>query len=450
MLTLLFQSFVRSTGVKIGLGLLLAAGLVSLLVGRQFLDRQQRHSREVVAAQRTELRQLAKFNAEEMGLMLYYAQFALVNETPPLAGLSIGQRDVNPAIQRVTIRGLEAQKYDADLNNPTNLLLGNIDFSFVLIYLFPLLIIAFTYSAVSEERENGTWRLVAVQSRNLLGFIAQLFAVRLAVVLALLALLLGLAVPVLGLPLDAAFGLFAATVAGYVLAWFGLCFAVASLHRPSGTNAVLLVTAWLALLVVVPAALNQYLLTRYPIPEALATTVKQRKAYHEKWDQPQAPTVARFYAHYPQFRHFPLPNTNFSWLWYYAMQQMGDDDSARESGELRQKLEQREAASHRLGQWLPSLHAQLRLSDLARSGLGNQVRFLDETTRFHERLRLYFYPKIFGEFPVQNEPWDRHTVATFSDRLPVRAVDFLLPPLLFALLFAGLGWLNFRRHLYRL
>ena len=450
MLTLLFQSFIRSKGVKIGLGFLLAAGLVSLLVGRQFLGRQQRNQREVVAAQRAELAQLARIHAKEMGLMLYYAQFALVNDTPPLAGLSIGQRDVNPAIQRVTIRGLEAQKYDADLNNPTNLLLGNIDFSFVLIYLFPLLIIAFCYGTVSEERENGTWRLVAVQSRGLLSFIGQLFAVRLAVVLGLLALLLGLAVPVLGMPLDAPFGLFAATAVGYVLAWFGLCFGVASLHRPSSTNAVLLVTAWLGLLVVVPAALNQYLLARYPIPEALATTVKQRKGYHEKWDQPQAPTVARFFAHYPQFRHYPLPNTTFNWLWYYAMQQMGDDDSAREAGELRQKLAQREAASHRLGQWLPSVHAQLRLSDLARSGLGNQVRFLDETTRFHERLRLYFYPKIFGESPVQNEPWGQRPVETFADRAPVHVADFLLPPLLFALLFAGLGWLNFRRNLYRL
>ena len=60
--------------------------------------------------------------------------------------MAIGQRDVNPSIQSVTIRGLEGQKYDSELNNPNNFLLGNIDFSFVLIYLFPLLIIAFTYN----------------------------------------------------------------------------------------------------------------------------------------------------------------------------------------------------------------------------------------------------------------------------------------------------------------
>ncbi|CCH55102.1 hypothetical protein BN8_04337 [Fibrisoma limi BUZ 3] len=448
MLNLLFRSFIRSMGVKIGLGFLFLAGLVSLLIGRQFLDRQARNSRDVIAAQRVDLERHARFHPDEIGLVLYYAQFALVNQTPALAGLSIGQRDVNPSIQRVTIRGLEAQKYDADLNNPTNLLLGNIDFSFVLIYLFPLLIIAFTYSAISEERENGTWRMVAVQSRNLLGFIAQLFLVRLAVVLSLLLVLLGLAVVVLGIPLDGPFFLFAGTSVGYVLVWFGLCFWVASLHRPSGTNAVLLITIWLVLLLILPAGINQYMLSRYPLPEALATTVKQRKGYHEKWDMPKEPTVAKFYAHYPQFRPFGIPNTTFNWLWYYAMQQMGDDESARESGELRQKLQQREAVSHAFGLLIPSLHAQLQLNELAQSGLGNQLRFLDETTRFHERLRLYFYPKIFSNYPVKAERWDRHTVKTFSDCSPIRAGYVLLPPMLFGLLFGGLGWLNFRRNLY--
>ena len=448
MLTLMFRSFIRSTGVKIGLGFLFTAGLVSLLVGRQFLDRQTRNSRDVVTAQRADLARHSHFH-DEIGLVLYYAQFALVNQTPALAGLSIGQRDVNPSIQRVTIRGLEAQKYDADLNNPTNLLLGNIDFSFVLIYLFPLLIIALTYSAISEERENGTWRIVAVQSRNLLGFIAQLFLMRLAVVLGLLLVLLGLAVLVLVIPLDGPFFLFVGTSVLYVLVWFCICFFVTSLHRPSGTNAVLLISIWLVLLLILPAGINQYMLSRYPLPEALATTVKQRRGYHEKWDLPKEPTVTKFYAHYPQFRSFGIPTANSSWLWYYAMQQMSDDESARESGELRQKLQAREAVSHQFVLLLPSLQAQLQLNDLARSGLSNQLRFLDETTRFHEGLRLYFYPKIFSELSVKAERWDRHTVKTFDEQLPIQVDYALLPPLLFVLLFGGLGWLNFRRNLYQ-
>lgn len=212
----------------------------------------------------------------------------------------------------------------------------------------------------------------------------------------------------------------------------------------------LLVSIWLGLLLLLPAALNQYLLNQYPLPEAFATTIKQRKGYHEKWDLPKEPTLAKFYAHYPQYQNIPLPNTTFNWTWYYAMQQMGDDESAAESGQLRQKLDRREAVSHWFGWFVPALYAQLQLNDLARSGLGNQARFLDETTRFHERLRLYFYPRIIASAPVKNERWDRHRVETFRDRAPVGGAGAWLPPVLFVLFFAGLGWLNFRRNLHEI
>ncbi|MDZ7883705.1 MAG: hypothetical protein U5N53_12660, partial [Mycobacterium sp.] len=37
-------------------------------------------------------------------------------------------------------------------------------------------------------------------------------------------------------------------------------------------------------------------------------------------------TMDGFYAHYPQFQKYGVPDKQFDWLWYYAMQQMGDDD----------------------------------------------------------------------------------------------------------------------------
>jgi ABC-2 type transport system permease protein len=102
-----------------------------------------------------------------MGLLLYYFRFGLVNHTPNLAGLSIGQRDINPSIISVTIRNLEEQKYTTDLMNPMYQLLGNLDFSFVLLYFFPLIIIAFCFNIISEEKEEGTWSLLLTQAQNL-------------------------------------------------------------------------------------------------------------------------------------------------------------------------------------------------------------------------------------------------------------------------------------------
>lgn len=455
MIRLAFIQFIRSgryagAGIRIGIGFLLAVGVISLFVGNQFAQRQQQAIADVIDFQQTDFPRQAALHHDDMGLLLYYLKFSVINPTQPLTALAIGQRDVNASVQSVTIRALEGQKYDADLTNPANLLLGNVDFSFVLVYLFPLLIIAFTYSIISDEKENGTWSIVAVQSRHLFGFVGQLFLIRLAVLLAVLLVIIGLAVPMLGIPLDGSFWLFLGTSVGYLLFWFSVCFWVASLQRRSSTNAMLLLGIWLGLLIVLPAGVNNYLIARYPVPEAQATTLAQRRGYHEKWDTDKTATVEKFYAHYPQFRQVPITEMPTDWRWYYAMQQLGDDESAEQAGDLRQKLQQRERASLTIARFIPTLHTQLQLGELARSGLGNQLRFMDYTSRFHERMRLYFYPRIFTNAPVSAERWSNFKIDTFTDTAPLSPATVLGPLLLFVALFAGLGWTRFRQTIYHL
>jgi ABC-2 type transport system permease protein len=448
MMRLAFISFIRSGGVRTGLALLLVLGFISLVVGRQFNQRQQQAQVDVIAVQQHDFPHHAALHHDDMGLLLYYLKFSVINQPRALTGLSIGQRDVNASVQSVTLRALEGQKYDAELTNPASLLLGTLDFSFVLIYLFPLLIIAFTYSIISGEKENGTWPMVAVQCPWLPGLVGKLFLIRLAVVLAVLLLVGGLAIPLLGIPPDSVFGLFLATSALYVLFWFSICFWVASLQRSSSLNASLLLGIWLVLLVLMPAAVNSYIQARYPVPEAQATALAQRKQVHEKWDRDRTATTESFYAHYPQFRQLPVADLPFDWRWYYAMQQVGDDESAGQARELRHKLQQRETASRLLAQFIPTLHTQLQLNELARSGLRTQLRFQDHTTRFHEKMRLYFYPRIFSNAPVSAENWSGFRVETFADTTRIDPLTCLGPLLLVSALLAGLGWYRFRRTIY--
>ncbi len=448
MIRLVFINFFRSKSVKIGMIFIVLAGFISLFVGKQFSSKTQKHIAETAHFQKENLLRNAAYFKAEIGYVLYYAKFALVNHAPTISGLAIGQRDVNSSIKSLTIRNLEAQKYDAELNNPYNLLIGNIDFSFVLIYLFPLLIIAFTYNIISEEKESGTWKIVSVQSNNTFYFILQLFAVRLVTILFVLFVLLSFAIPFLKIPLDKSLFLFTSVAIFYILFWFGLCFWIASLHRNSNFNAVISLSLWIALIIILPAAINNYLVNKYPVPEALDTTLKQRKGYHEKWDMDKNITMNAFYAHYPQYKKYTLPQTDFSWQAYYPMQQMGDDASAKQAKELREKLQQREKASKAIAQFIPTLHTQIQLNDIVQTGMANQLRFLDKTSQFHEKLRLYFYPKIFEESPVANEKWENFKIETFTDNTTVSLARLLMPVLFFVLVFMGLGWWNFRRKVY--
>ena len=265
-----------------------------------------------------------------------------------------------------------------------------------------------------------------------------------------LLLIIALAIPLLGMPLDNPFWLFLGTSVGYILFWFSVCFWVASRQQRSSTNAIVLLGIWLLLLLVLPAGVNNYITARYPVPEAQATALAQRQGYHEKWDTDKTATIEKFYVHYPQFRQVPTVDMPTDWRWYYAMQQLGDDESAEQAGELRKKLEQRETVSRTIAQFIPSLHTQLQLSELARSGLGNQLRFMDYTGRFHEKIRLYFYPKIFSNAPVLGEKWTAFPVDTFTDATPIHPLSILGPLVLLSALFTGLGWYQFRQTIYQL
>lgn len=445
MLVLLFKNFIRSKGTKIGLFFLLLIGFISLLIGHQFQQKQRQTITETALYQKEHIARNAAFHKDEMGLLLYYIKFSLVNKTLPLNSLAIGQRDVNPSIQSVTIRGLEGQKYDAELHNPNNLLAGNLDFGFVLIYLFPLIIIAFSYNIISEEKESGTWKIVATQSQNTFLYILKLFYIRILSLIALLSIVLFIAILFLDIPFDLSLAAFYVLAVLYILFWFAVAFFIVSLQKNSNFNAVILLTIWLFMIIILPAVINSYIVRKYPVPEALELTLKQRNAYHEKWDMDKKITMDKFYAHYPQFRQYQLPNTEFSWLWYYAMQQMGDDESAVQSGELESKLEQRNQASKLIAQFVPTLHTQIQINEIARSDLGNQLLFLKKTKHFHEKMRLYFYPKIFANTAVDKENWDNFGIETFNDPSKVNPAGTFLPLLLFSLILIGWGWFNFNK-----
>jgi ABC-2 type transport system permease protein len=446
MTILLIKNFVRSRGLMIGLLLLFAAGLVSLHIGKHFLEKNQEIISKTAHYQQESISRTVQYNPKDIGLLLYYARFGLVNQLPNLAGLAIGQRDVNPSLQSVTIRNLEEQKYAGVLMNPMYQLLGNMDFSFVLIFFFPLVIIALCFNLVSEEKEEGTWSLVLSQSGNPLNMLRMKLLIRYVSVLLVLFLLLGIGGLYLAIPFDAAFGALGLMALLYVSFWFALGWLVVSFHKNSSQSALALLLVWLLLTVVVPASLNALTASMYPVPEAFSTVLESREGYHNKWDQPKEPTVAKFHQHYPQFRAYQHPEgADYSWLWYYAMQQMGDDEAAADAQAFKEKLRKRASFSRIAGMAFPTIHTQLNLNALSLSDMDNYLQYLEALEEFHEQKRLYFYPKIFNEAPVAGENWQAFTLEYFTDEAQVNWLRLVLPLLVMTLLCLGWASRNFTK-----
>lgn len=447
MTALLIKNLVRSKGLMIGLFILFLAGMASLHIGKIFLDKTESNILITQQKQKESILRNVEYHSDEMGLLLYYLKFGMVNSAPRLAGLSIGIRDVTTSVQSVTIRNLAEQKYTSELANPFYQMLGNMDFSFVLIFLFPLVIIVFCFSLVSEEKENGTWTLLVSQTGRPLKVIERKILIRFCCILFLLILLLFIGKIYLKIPIDIPFIAFILVSVLYVTFWFSLVWLVISYHKGSGQNAIFLILTWLLLTIVIPAVINAFSFYKNPTPDAFRTFLESRDGYHNKWDQPIVPTVEKFQQHYPELRKYVHPNDKeFSWLWYYAMQQSGDDDAKKASLALQDKLKDRVRFSRHIGFLFPTINTQFSFNLLSQSDIDHHFSFIEALTKFHEEKRVYFYPKIFSDEKVLEQDWNKFDLQFYNGKVKIQWVTLVAPSLFFILFFFLLAQNNFSRN----
>jgi len=440
MTQLLIKQYIRSKALMVGLLLLFFTGLVSIHIGKVFLDKQQETIESTAHAHRENIDRNLRYVDGHIGLLLYYIRFGLADEAPALAGLSIGQRDIRPPAQLINIRNLEEQKNTSELVNPFYQLLGNLDFSFVLVYLFPLVIIAISFNVLSEEKESGTWQLLSSQSARPFDIIKAKILIRLVSVLAVLITLLMIAKIYLAIPFNQALIAFSLVSILYVVFWFALVWYVISLDKSSNDNALVLLSIWIVITIIIPAGLNNLVKNLYTIPEAYETTIDSRDGYHTKWDLPKEPTIAKFKEQYPQFNQYEHPEgQSFGWFWYYAMQHMGDVESTEARNTMKEKLAQRNRFTQVVGYLLPNVHTQLSLNALAHSDMTNQLNYMEALEQYHEQLRLNFYPMVFDQKPIADEDWDQYELEYFREDRTVMWGYSLWPLIILSLVFYFLG-----------
>ncbi|RNC90140.1 MAG: DUF3526 domain-containing protein [Allomuricauda sp.] len=190
-------------------------------------------------------------------------------EPQPMAFLATGQADLFTHYVKPTVGGDDAALNFTEMTSPVQLLFGSFDLAFVIIYLLPLLIIAFSYNVLSAEKESGSLRLLAAQPIRIQNWVLQKLALRffwlsLLVIFSLLTVffLLGLSpfgnsntfISLLGL------------ILAYMLFWFALAFLVNLWVGSSAKNAVSLLGLWVVFVLLVPSVLNQLGNTIYPMP----------------------------------------------------------------------------------------------------------------------------------------------------------------------------------------
>ncbi len=424
------------------------AGIYGMFHGKNLIEKQKAIIAQIPEFQAEHTKKQLELNKADFGNFLYFHQFSTVHQPTDWAAFSIGQRDVNPFNVKVTMLTLEGQIYDSEMSNPTNLLYGNFDSAFVIIFLLPLLIIAFCHNLISADQENGIWNLLSSQPVSTAKIIGWRLLIRFVSVLIIAFSLITASCFYLESSFDVRFFYALLITFSYLTFWFALTASFISFQKSSTFNALSLLGVWIFLTILAPALLNLVISTTLPVSESFEVTITQREGYHTKWDKAKAETMQKFYEVYPEYKSFPIHEDKFSWGWYYAMQLTGDLESANSTEKYIEKLKNRDKLTNQIAVFLPTINTQLGYNSLTNNDLQGHLNYLESVRSYHKQIREHFYPDIFRNAKVEEINWNNLPKHEFTNETQTRKIpNIILSGFAFAILFLTIFWRNINRKL---
>jgi ABC-2 type transport system permease protein len=376
---------------------------ISLLGGAAILHGASRiaHERSAIAALEPDLHEQVSYLMQvtaaddDLGLLLYYLAMPVSQEPSAWAPAAAGLRGIHPESRRLRFTSLVPQLYQAEIANPATEHAGHFDLAYVISFLLPLLIIGVSYDVRSRDTDLGTAGLVGSQPLRLSRLVALRLALRAALVAAVALALVGVAALVFHAPIDGHALALAIAVLAYVAIAFLAIFTMTAWGRSSVFNASLLSGGWIAGAVLLPALANLAVLVAWPVQGGVELTLEQRLDMNGRWDDSKVSTLTPFFARRPELAATVVPDDRFSWPWYYAAHEMGDERVAPSVTAYERSLEQRALWTARAGLVLPPLGLELLFERLAGSDLTTALAYRESITRYHEQLKRTVYPWIF-------------------------------------------------------
>jgi ABC-2 type transport system permease protein len=338
-------------------------------------------------------------------------RFALL-PPEPLAVLSIGQSDLRPSYVQVSLQPIQTVLSRDEIENPQTLLVGRFDFAFVLVYLFPLVIIALSYQLLSAERENGTLSLLLSQPIALGTLLTGKVLARLLLLLSVVGGMVAIASLVGGIDLagaetSARLLLAGVVIIAYGLFWFALAVVINLLRSGSAANALALLAAWLALVIVVPATVNVVAARLYPAPSRMELVQAIRRG-SDAAEAKAAQLLAEYFRDHPDM----VPggaNPNMSE--FYSRTIAVQTEAEASAAPIIERFATQMAAQRRLVdrfQYLsPAVLTRTALNDLAGSGDARYQDFVRQIEAYHARWRDFFVARIMRQSKMGSADHDR-------------------------------------------
>ncbi len=379
-------------------------------------------------------------------------QLDLVMPPDPLALLAIGQSDLHAVNVKAHLWSSQGVMWaKSELQNPVNLQAGRFDLAFVVVWLFPLLVLMLSYNLLAAEREDGTLALLLSQPVTLWQILLGKALARAAIAiggfcgLALLAVLIGLLSMKLQpfrLPILFGLGGWLLFVTCYGLFWLVLAALVNLREHSAAKNVVTLAGAWLLIVLVIPSLLSSVAALIYPMPARAELIIADRDA-EPNLARDGARALANFRQAHPELQPTaPTIEINDSRRQVLAI--FLENNRAFETVAQRydDQLAKQQRLLDRLSLLSPAIVMHEALNDLAGTGSARFQRFRAAAWEWVNAQRAFFVPRVMRGERLTLPDYDAlprydGTAEVWGNRLRMLALRWLG---LAALTLALLGW----------
>ncbi|MDG1205243.1 MAG: DUF3526 domain-containing protein [Pseudomonadales bacterium] len=342
----------------------------------------------------------------DWGSAAYYSFHFTYDPPSDFAYAAMGQRDAVPWKHRLRMLALEGQIYEHDAGNPELALIGRFDFAFFVSFVVPLVLIFLLHDTQASERVAGRFDLL-VATTGTDGFLwwTRVFLRSGGIIVATILPLI-----FAGSLNDTSFSTLISAI-GYVIVylvfWTIVCIWFSSWRRSAPVILSALIGVWVLLGTIVPAGGRVFIDRIVPVPSGSEILLTQREAVNDAWDLPVETTMTAFFERHAEWKGYTKTGDGFDWAWFYAFQQVGDQETERLSVAYSKGRRERDRLAGLLSLASPPALLERSLQRLAQTDSAASLVYETEVRQFHLALRKFYYPRLFREEPFNVETFTK-------------------------------------------
>jgi ABC-2 type transport system permease protein len=336
-----------------------------------------------------------------------------------LSFLSTGQSDMYTHFISPRIYGNNFALDYSEMVNPVQLLFGNFDLAFVIIYILPLLIIAFTYNALSKEKELGTFRVIASQPISTLVWLFHKISIRFFVFTFFTSLILVINISIFSFDKflfnSNLFGLLL-LLAGYNLFWFVLAFIINIKINDSSKNSLTLIGLWLLLVLIIPATINQVGSSLYPIPSRLKM-INEIRSINKENESQQNEIMDSYLRSHPEFVQENNESQFGFWHNYFASEKAMEEKTKPLLQDYDSQLKKQQVLIEGFRFLSPAILMQQSLNKFASTSELHYNDFKKQVFEFSDEWRNYLIPMLFKNQKFNLDKYDQLPSFKYNSRI---------------------------------